>query len=155
LRATPKGAARFLFRLNLMLSQAASSHITRLLFTLVAIAACLIGIWVTGRAAIAQLLVRSAVGFRSLPVANEAVRYNGSDPEAHYTRAALLRGTGAIPEALSAFEQAVVLRPRDYYLWLELGMAREEHGDPAGALTALNQAVELAPYYAQPRRQQS
>ncbi|HLA09944.1 MAG TPA: hypothetical protein VJ023_04955 [Pyrinomonadaceae bacterium] len=136
-----------------MPSRLVHSQITRLLITSLAIVACVFGIWFTGRAALAQLLVRAATAFRSPPLANEAVRFNQRDAEAHYARAALMRASGAAPESVAAFEQAVALRPRDYYLWLELGMAREESGDASGALPALNNAVELAPYYAQPRWQ--
>lgn len=136
-----------------MPSRFVHSQITRLLITSLAIVACVLGTWFTGRAALAQLLVRAATTFRSPPLANEAVRFNRRDAEAHYTRAALMRASGAAPESVAAFEQAVALRPRDYYLWLELGMAREESGDASGALAALNNAVQLAPYYAQPRWQ--
>ena len=42
------------------------------------------------------------------------------------------------------------MRPRDYSLWLELGVARDEANDPQNALIALNEAVKLAPFYARP-----
>src|SRR2546430_3850469 len=60
-----------------------------------------------------------------------------------------MQAAAALPE----LELAVSLRPRDYYLWLELGLTRDELGDAAGALSAFNESVRLAPYYAQPRWQ--
>src|SRR4029453_18883562 len=42
------------------------------------------------------------------------------------------------------------LRPRDYYHWLELGLARDENDDQSGALAAFNESVRLVPFYAQP-----
>jgi len=94
-----------------MPSRLVHSQITRLLITSLAIVACVFGIWFTGRAALAQLLVRAATAFRSPPLANEAVRFNQRDAEAHYARAALMRASGAAPESVAAFEQAVALKP--------------------------------------------
>jgi hypothetical protein len=54
---------------------------------------------------------------------------------------------------LAEFERAVALRPRDYALWLDLGRARNQAGDDAGALSAFKEATRLAPFYAQPRWQ--
>lgn len=55
--------------------------------------------------------------------------------------------------SVKEYERATALRPRDYFLWLELGRARDQAGDQQGALAAFNQTVRLAPYYAQPRWQ--
>lgn len=92
--------------------------------------------------------MKYAMGVRNVAAANEAVRLSASDAEAHFARAVVLKTSGSV--SLPEFEQAVALRPRDYYLWMELGMAREESNDPAGALTAFNEAVRLAPFYARP-----
>jgi hypothetical protein len=43
----------------------------------------------------------------------------------------------------------VQLRPRDYYLWMMLGINRDFSQDQEGALRALRQAAVLAPSYAQ------
>lgn len=59
------------------------------------------------------------------------------------------------PEAKQEFEIATSLRPRDDYLWLELGTIRDELNDPAGALKAFDQAVANAPYYAHTRWQRA
>src|SRR5439155_18383013 len=74
-----------------------------------------------------------------------------TDAEVHYTRGALANQMQDNTTALKEFEQAVSLRPRDYYLWLELGLTRDRLGDQPGALSALNESMRLAPYYARPR----
>ena len=84
-----------------------------------------------------------------------AISKTPNDPEAHSGRAFTLLNTGNLAAALSEYERTVALRPRDYFLWLELGRARDMNGDEQGALAALAQAVELAPAYAQPRWQLS
>lgn len=45
------------------------------------------------------------------------------------------------------------LRPRDYYLWLVLGVTRDAAQDQEGALRALRQSALLAPSYAKPNWQ--
>lgn len=85
--------------------------------------------------------------------ANEAVRFAPTDPEAHYARANVLLGANNAAAAVPEFERAVQLRPRDYVLWTELGRARDQLKDEAGALAAFKEAVRLAPFYAAPRWQ--
>jgi hypothetical protein len=82
-----------------------------------------------------------------------ATRLTPADAEGHYARAALANYVGQPTAALSEIELAVSLRPHDYYLWLELGLTRDQLEDTAGALSAFNESVRLAPYYAQPRWQ--
>jgi tetratricopeptide (TPR) repeat protein len=88
-----------------------------------------------------------------LSPADEAVRLTPLDPDAHFTRAVVLWASNRQPEALEEYERAAALRPRDYYLWMILGNSRDQSDDEKGALTALQQAVETAPFYAQPRWQ--
>jgi tetratricopeptide (TPR) repeat protein len=64
-----------------------------------------------------------------------------------------LLNLGKLAAALPEYETAVALRPRDYFLWLELGRVRDMNEDEQGSLAALEQAVRLAPEYAQPRWQ--
>ncbi len=120
----------------------------RLAIATIAIAACLWAIWFSARLSLSRILVKYGMGFRSVVAANESVRLGPADAEAYFARAAVLKATGT--PSISDFERAVALRPRDYYLWMELGMAREEQGDPAGALTALSESARLAPFYARP-----
>jgi hypothetical protein len=58
-------------------------------------------------------------------------------------------------EASKEFEIAASLRPNDDYVWLELGMLRDELNDSEGALSAFDQAVTQAPYYAHTRWQRA
>jgi hypothetical protein len=76
------------------------------------------------------------------------------DPLTHWSVATLLKNSLAgdqLPEALKSFEEAARLSPNDYRLWVDLGRARSQSGDLAGAEKALRQAVVLAPNYSYPR----
>ena len=53
-------------------------------------------------------------------------------------------------EAIAQYEKAVQLSPNDYRLWMALGTASEQAGDPAKAEAALRRALALAPAYAYP-----
>lgn len=110
-------------------------------------------VWVAGAAGLSRLLSEYGVT-ASLPVSAEmAVRLCDSDPEAHYARGIVFSDIGRLEMSVKEYERATALRPRDYFLWLELGRARDQAGDQQGALAAFNQTVRLAPYYAQPRWQ--
>jgi tetratricopeptide (TPR) repeat protein len=89
----------------------------------------------------------------STPVADAAVQYGPSDPEAHRARATVLNRLQKPDEAAKSLERATALRYRDDFLWIELGNTREELGDTDGSLAALDQAVRWAPYYAHTRWQ--
>jgi len=135
------------------------------------LAACLCGwgIWQAVRVGLARTLDEYAVEQRSdnateavLSLANvsnaksgvdRAVALLPADAESHAARAEILQQIEDYEQARDEFECAVQLRPRDYYLWMFLGITRDQNQDQAGALRALNQAVALAPSYAQPRWQ--
>ena len=123
-------------------------RLARFAFAILAIAFCFFLIQASARFGFSRLLGRFALAVNYLPAADEAVRLTPSDPEAHRARARVLSRIQKPSEASNALESAVSLRYRDDYLWLELGNAREEAGDPQGALVALDQAVRWAPYYA-------
>jgi len=76
-----------------------------------------------------------------------------SDPFAHEARGLVLSEQGDYCEAVKSFEMAVKLRPKDYYLWLELAQAREDADDVFSARKDYERAIELAPYYAKPHWQ--
>ena len=120
----------------------------RILIGLLAIVACLFLIQASARFGLSRLLARSALLADSVPVADEAVRLSPSDPDTHRTRATVLTRQRQYAEAVKSLEAATRLRSRDDVLWLELGNAREEVGDTAGALAAFDQAVRWAPHYA-------
>jgi hypothetical protein len=55
--------------------------------------------------------------------------------------------------SLASYENVVRLAPYDYRWWIELGRAREQAEDAAGAEKAFLRAVELAPAYTYPHWQ--
>ncbi len=118
-----------------------------------AIIGCLFIVWLAARAGFSRLLSKYATASASLPAANAAVRLAPSDPEAHRARGAVLRYLDQLPDASKEYETAVSLRPRDDLNWLELGIVRDELDDSEGALSAFNESVRKAPYYAHPRWQ--
>lgn len=118
-----------------------------------AMCGCLWVIWTTVQWSYSRILGRYALGMRSQLAANESLRFAPTDAEAHFTKAVLLKVSGQLAPALVEFERAAAMRPRDYYVWLELGMARDEYEDATGALAAFDEAVRLAPHYAQTRWQ--
>jgi tetratricopeptide (TPR) repeat protein len=130
-----------------------SHRAVRLVIAVLAIVGCVWLIWITGRLSFSRILTGYAIGVGSLAAADESLRFSASDSEAHFARAIALRRSGALTQALPEFQQAVALRPRDYVPWLHLGLARDENNDSEGALSAFNESVRLAPYYAQPRWQ--
>jgi tetratricopeptide (TPR) repeat protein len=87
-------------------------------------------------------------------IADFAVGLGPGDPQTHFASAVLHEKTflpDDLPKSLAEFEQATVLSPYDFRLWLELGKARERSGDTEGAEKALRKALELAPNYSQPQ----
>ena len=112
------------------------------------IAACLLLMQATARVGFSRLIARYALIANSAPAADEAVRLSPSDPETHRARAVVFTRLRQPAEAVKSLEAATSLRYRDDYLWIDLANAREESGDTSGALTALDQAVRWAPYYA-------
>ena len=100
------------------------------------------------RVGLSRMFARYALIANSVEAADEAVRLSPSDPDTHHARATVLNGLQMPEQAAKSLETAARLRYRDDYLWIELGNTREELGDIAGALAALDQAVRWAPYYA-------
>jgi len=106
-----------------------------------------------GRAGFSSLLSAYAAKTNQLAAANTAINLSPRDPDAHYTRAAILEASDDLATAIAEYTRAVSLRPDDYVLLLSLAHARELNGDLPGAIAAAGQAVQLAPYYAQPHWQ--
>jgi len=121
------------------------------LIAVAAIGCCIWGMAFSARVALSKIFITYAAKSGNLAAANEAVRLAAGDAESHLVRGELLKFSSLTNEALPELERAVTLRPRDYYLWMELGLTRDELDDGAGALAAFNKAVELAPFYGQPR----
>src|ERR1043166_4312558 len=95
-----------------------------------------------------RLLSRYGVIAMSLPATSEAIRLAPLDADAYRAQATVFSKLQMYGEARRELERAVSLRPHDDYLWLELGMTRDEVDDTQGALTAFDRAVENAPFYA-------
>jgi Tfp pilus assembly protein PilF len=140
----------------------------RIIITVIAVLLCSWGIWQAGRAGFARTLdeyaakqrrdnVSSAVAklagvSNAQSAVDRAVELLSADAESHASRAEVLQRFQAHP-APEEIQRAVQLRPRDYYLWMLLGVTRDQNYDQAGALRAFQQAVALAPSYAQPHWQ--
>jgi tetratricopeptide (TPR) repeat protein len=105
----------------------------------------------TARAGLSRWYSMSRGREYSLRSAEQAVRFSPHDPAARYFRAELLSANLRKGEVSEEFGRAVALRPRAYFLWIRLGLAREAGGDSPGALAAFQEAVRLAPFYAEPR----
>jgi len=123
------------------------------LASVIAMLAFVWAVWASGRIALSRLLVKYGTTVADVAVIEAAIGLTPTDAETHYARAEVSNFVGRPTEALKEIERAVSLRPRDYVLWLELGMTRDQLGDTAGALSAFNESVRLAPYYSQPRWQ--
>ena len=114
---------------------------------------CSWAIWEAARTGIARTLAEQAESTDEISAADRAVKLAPNDAEAHFARGEVLQSSEDYTEASVEFERAVQLRPRDYFLWLMLGVTRDENQDQEGALRALRQAAGLAPSYAPPRWQ--
>jgi tetratricopeptide (TPR) repeat protein len=107
----------------------------------------------SGRVAISRIFLKYGTTALDSTAIDTAIGLTPNDAEVHYARGALFDYFRESDAALKEFELAVSLRPRDYYFWQELGKTREQVGDQSGALFCFNEAIRLAPYYAQPRWQ--
>jgi len=125
----------------------------RLLIALAGLAACAWLLWYSARIGYAHTLAKVAALTNIQAVAERSVELSPYDAETRFTRGELLVESQTYDEAVSELANSTRLRPRDYYLWLELGIARDQAGDQEGALRALRQATSLAPAYAKPRWQ--
>ena len=123
---------------------------TRLAIALLLSLACLWAIWRAGHTGLSRLLAEYGGDLGQFALVDRAVRMSPNDPDARTGLGLMLAQRSRYAEAGLEFESAAKLRPRDYYLWLELGMARDQAGDQLGAERALRESVRLAPYYARP-----
>jgi tetratricopeptide (TPR) repeat protein len=126
------------------------------LLLLVPVLLALLGSWYAGRWYLGNVVADYAPNLESgqLELARWTTELAPDDPLTHWAVATIEQQ--ALPpeqlsDALKQYEKAVSLAPNDYRLWVYLGRAREHAGDAAGGEKALRRAVELAPYYAEPR----
>lgn len=106
-------------------------------------------LWLSARAGLASLLYTFAASTRQPVAANVAVKLSPDDPEAHYLRGAIFEADGNLDAAITEYNEAIARRPDDYVLWLGLAQAQELNGQPQVAIAAAQQAIRLAPHYAQ------
>ena len=123
----------------------------QLLLVAIAIGACVFAIRSAATFGLSRLLATYAVTAPNLPLANEAIALAPKDAEAHFAKAYASSWSNPPRPATAELEQAVALRPADYTLWEQLGLARDQNGDSDGALKAFAESVTRAPYYSQPR----
>jgi tetratricopeptide (TPR) repeat protein len=112
--------------------------------------------WATWQAAAtgwARTLGEDADRNNNAGAADRAVSLSPADAETHAARGGVLQRTEDYPRAVMEFQRAIQLRPRDYYLWMLLGVTADQNGDQQTALAALKQSVALAPTYGSPRWQ--
>lgn len=102
----------------------------------------------------AELTVPTSPNAQS--VAQLATSFAPRDPLANWLSASA-ESDVSTPEKLlgsiNSFEKVVKLSPFDFQMWIELGRAREQAEDSAGAEKAYIRAVEIAPSYTYPRWQ--
>ena len=79
--------------------------------------------------------------------ADKAIAYSKSNPEAHLAKARLLLEQNRHTEVNAEMLETIKLLPRDYFVWLELGRARDFAGNDSEALAAFYKAASLAPAY--------
>src|ERR1041384_3220362 len=120
----------------------------RVAVTILCIAFCLFLIQASARFGFSRMLARYALLENSISAADQAVQLTPSDADVHRSRTTILNRLQRPEEATQSLAIATNLRYRDDILWIELGNTREELGDTAGALAAMDQAVRWAPYYA-------
>jgi tetratricopeptide (TPR) repeat protein len=120
------------------------------MIAIVAGAACGWALWQAAQSGRARTLGESALATAQMNAADEAVRLSPSDAEPHAVRGILLQQAEEYAEAQLEVERAVQLRPRDFTVWLLLGLIRDENQDQEGALLAFQQSRALAPAYSQP-----
>ena len=126
--------------------------VKRLVVAVLASIVCCWAIWQAARVGLARTFAEKAVPINQVD-ADRAIFFSPNDAETHTARGDVMQVIGEYEQARIEFERAVQLRPRDYYLWLMLGVMRDQNHDQDGALRALRQAEILAPAYAQPRWQ--
>jgi hypothetical protein len=122
-----------------------------LLVSIVGAFVCALAIWESARIGSARTAALNALKTIDLAAAEHAVNRLPGDAEVHAARGLLLQRTENYAEACGEFERAIQLRPRDYFLWMILGVTRDLNGDQAGGVAALRESLARAPSYAKPR----
>lgn len=125
----------------------------RIIIAVLASAALVWAIWQAENTGRARALAEEADQTDDLAGADRAVKLSASDPDTHAVRGGVLQRAGEYAQAVTECRRAVQLRPRDYFLWMLLGVTEDLNNDQDAALAALRHSVSLAPTYARPRWQ--
>src|SRR5205823_5736528 len=104
----------------------------------------------SARIGFARTQAMNALVTNETVAAERSARMLPNDAEVHSARGIVLQRTENYPEAGRELERAIQLRPRDYFLWMMLGVTRDLNDDQQGAVGALRESVALAPAYAKP-----
>ncbi|HYJ87569.1 MAG TPA: carbohydrate binding domain-containing protein [Pyrinomonadaceae bacterium] len=130
-----------------------SHRSVRFLLVAIGIGICLWMIQSTAGLGLSRLLGRYALAMGDLEAARTAIQLAPNDAQAHRNFSTISNLVGASSESLVALEKAVALRPKDYSLWIALGLTRDQMGNTVGALAAFDEAIRHAPFYSRPRWQ--
>jgi tetratricopeptide (TPR) repeat protein len=128
-----------------------SAQLIRYAAAIVCLTFLLVMAWVNANTGLSRLRYRTTSTSLLPTLTQIAVRQTPSDPDAHYALANALLEANRFAEAVAEYEEAVNLRPRDYFLWMELGYALVQNCDDDRAYVAYQTAANLAPHYTQPR----
>jgi O-antigen ligase len=93
---------------------------------------------------------RAAERNNSLSNAMRAIKLSGSNPDAHIARARIFQRVSDFPAAADALQKAIELRPKDFSLWLLLGVYHQRANNIPAAEAAFREAITLAPRYSLP-----
>jgi len=126
------------------------SRLSLLFSVAFALSVCAHGIKTSARAGISRLMSEYAMAANSLPAADQSVQFSTDDPEAHYARAMQLRNLERHRDAVIELQQALSLRPADYFLWEALAQESDDAGNNTEALEAFRKSIALAPFYSEP-----
>ena len=118
---------------------------------IVGVAVCALAVWQSASIGIARTRAIKALNWNDVASAERAAQLLPGDAEVHAARGVVLQRTESYADACRELERAIQLRPRDYFLWMMLGVTRDLNDDRPGGIAALRESVRLAPFYARPR----
>jgi len=112
---------------------------------------CALAFWESARVGFARTYAMRALTTNGVESAERAAQLAPTDAEVHAARGVVLQRTENYAQACRELERGIQLRPRDYFLWMMLGVTRDLNDDQPGGLAALRESIRLAPFYAKPR----
>jgi tetratricopeptide (TPR) repeat protein len=105
----------------------------------------------SAHAGFARTYAMRALSTNGIESGERAAQLAPADAEVHGARGVVLQRTENYGDACRELERAIQLRPRDYFLWMMLGVTRDLNDNQPGGLAALRESIRLAPFYAKPR----